>query len=60
MAGDLIGVTAGADRVNADAQGSTWRSYLGVRFGSWLAPIGVVGALALAAATFDSVGSPWP
>jgi hypothetical protein len=41
--GDRVGVTLGADLLRRKSGGESWESYLGLRFGTWLAPLAMVG-----------------
>jgi hypothetical protein len=49
--GDRVGVTLGADRLRQRSRGAHWESYLGLRFGTWLAPVAMVGLGIVAGAT---------
>jgi hypothetical protein len=46
---DLIAISAGVDALRRTGSGTSWEPYLGLRFGTWLAPIATL-ALGIAAA----------
>jgi hypothetical protein len=50
--GDRIGVAAGMDVLRTREVGTDWQAHVGVRFGTWLAPIATVGLGVLLAATW--------
>jgi hypothetical protein len=49
--GDRLALTVGVDQLR-QSQGDHWAYYAGLRFGSWLAPLAMLGLVALAGATY--------
>jgi hypothetical protein len=50
--GDRFALTFGLDQLRRD-DGTRWESHAGVRFGSWLTPLAMLGLVALAGATYN-------
>jgi hypothetical protein len=50
--GDRIGLAAGVDALATREGGTDWQAHMGVRFGTWLAPIATVGLGVLLAAAW--------
>lgn len=51
--GDWVGVTVGLDALRHRGTTTSWEGYTGLRFGTWLAPLGTVGLGILIGATWN-------
>ena len=52
--GDRIGVDFGLEQVRREGSGShSWDGHVGLRFGTWLAPLATLGLGLLGAATYN-------
>jgi hypothetical protein len=49
--GDRVGLTLGTDVLRREGGTQSWETYLGLRFGTWLAPLAMVGLGVLAGAS---------
>jgi hypothetical protein len=52
--GDRIGLELGLERVRRESGGANvWDGHIGLRFGTWLAPLATLGVGLLGAATYN-------
>ena len=50
--GDRIGLAAGVDALATRGAGTSWQAHMGIRFGTWLAPLATLGLGVLIGATW--------
>jgi hypothetical protein len=49
--GDRVGLTVGVDALRREGRATSWETYAGLRFGTWLAPVAMLGLGVLAGAS---------
>jgi hypothetical protein len=51
--GDRVAFAVGVDGLRQEGRGTSWESYAGLRFGTWLAPLAMLGLGIIAGASYN-------